>query len=168
MAAGCADDPDTATPATVTVTVTATPPTTTSTAAGLASAAIGQPQTTSVGVRATPISFENPTTRQPDPDFTRYDDRPTTWAVLDAELCAGAEPLTKTGYGFTLLDAENREYNSYDNTAQPFEPTIGGSGDLAPGECARGYVNFEQPQGVQIVAIRWDYPGGAGPLRWTL
>jgi hypothetical protein len=89
--------------------------------------------------------------------------------VLDAELCAGPRStLTKTGYGFSLIDAENREYKDYDWTSQPFKPQIGGTGDLAPGECARGYVNFALAEGVRIVAIRWDYPGGGGPLRWAL
>lgn len=129
-------------------------------------AALGEAQTSSKGVKATAMALENPTTRQPDADFARLED-PRPWAVLDAELCAGSDKLTKTGYGFTLVDTEGREYKSYDSTLQPFEPTISG-GDLAPGECARGFVNFEVPDGVQLGAVRWDYPGGGGPLRWTL
>jgi hypothetical protein len=126
---------------------------------------VGQPQVTSLGVKATPITFENPTARQP--DFVSHEG-PRPWALLDAELCAGPRStLTKTGYGFSLIDAENREYREYDSSPQPFKPQIDG-GDLAPGECARGYVNFALPEGVRIVAIRWDYPGGGGPLRWAL
>jgi len=123
-------------------------------------------QTNPAGVKATPFTLENPTARQPVSDFTRNAD-PRPWAVLDAELCAGSKALVKTGYGFTLVDAQGREYKSYDSTLQPFEPTISG-GDLSPGECTRGYVNYELPDGVEIVAVRWDYPGGGGPLRWTL
>lgn len=131
--------------------------------------ALGQPLTTGIGVRATPFSFENPTSKQPDPDFARFKKEARPWALLDAELCAGLESkLTKTGYGFSLLDADNREYKSCDSTAQPFTPIIGLSGDLGVGECARGYVSFALPEGAQIVAVRWDYPGGGGPLRWTL
>lgn len=131
--------------------------------------ALGQTLTTGIGVRATPFSFENPTSKQPDADFARFNKEARPWAVLDAELCAGLESkLTKTGYGFSLLDADNREYKSYGSTAQPFTPIIGLSGDLGVGECARGYVSFALPEGVQVVALRWDYPGGGGPLRWTL
>lgn len=129
-------------------------------------AALGEAQTTSVGVKATPFTLENPTTREIDADFAVFDEG-QPWAVLDAQLCAGTKSLSKTGYGFTLLDADGREYKSYDSTAQPFSPTISG-GNLAPGECTRGFVNFELPAGVQVVTVRWDYPGGEGPLRWTL
>jgi serine/threonine protein kinase len=129
-------------------------------------APLGQAQTTTEGVKASAVALQNPTTRQPDADFARIEEaRP--WTVLDAELCAGTNKLTKTGYGFTLLDTEGREYKSYDSTLQPFAPTISG-GDLAPGECARGVVNYEIPDGVRLAAVRWDYPGGGGPLRWTL
>lgn len=129
-------------------------------------AALGVAQTTSVGVKATPFALENPTTREIDADFAAFDEG-QPWAVLDAQLCAGTKPLSKTGYGFTLLDADGREYKSYDSSAQPFSPTISG-GNLAPDECTRGFVNFELPAGVQVVTVRWDYPGGEGPLRWTL
>lgn len=165
--AGCAGSSGTASTTTVTVTRTVSAGASAEPTAAATQAVVGQPQTTSLGVKATPITFENPTARQPDPMFARHEDS-RAWSVLDAELCAGSEPLTKTGYGFTLIDADNREYKSYDSSLQPFGPGIGGGGDFAPGECARGLVNFEQPQGVQIVAIRWDYPGGGGPLRWTL
>lgn len=127
---------------------------------------LGEAQTTTEGVKATAVALENPTMRQPDADFARIED-PRPWTVLDAELCAGADKLTKTGYGFTLVDADGREYKSYDSSLQPFEPTISG-GDLAPGECARGVVNSNLPIGVRLAAVRWDYPGGGGPLRWTL
>lgn len=137
-----------------------------STSAPVTRPVLGQSQTTRAGVKATPFTLENPTSREPDSDFARYED-PRPWSVLDAELCAGSAELAKTGYGFTLTDAQNREYKSLDSTLQPFEPVIDG-GDLAPNECARGFVNFEIPAGVQIVAVRWDYPGGGGPLRWAL
>jgi serine/threonine protein kinase, bacterial len=128
----------------VTSTPSASAPGTTTTEPTQQQAVLGESRTTSVGVRATPFTLENPTTREPDPDFARFED-PRPWAVVDAELCAGAEPIAKTGYGFTLVDAENREHKAYDSTLQPFEPTING-GNLAPGECARGYVNFELPR----------------------
>jgi hypothetical protein len=48
----------------------------------------------------------------------------------------GAEEA-KTGYCFSLIDAQNREYKPYSGhfPAEPFKPTIGLSGDFAPG-CA--------------------------------
>jgi hypothetical protein len=127
-------------------------------------AAVGEAQTTSAGAKITPLTFESPPTRPVDSD--RFPDV-QNWAVVDAELCAGTESINKTGYGFSLIDADHREYRAYDSTAQPFEPTIR-TGDLAPGECARGYVNYELPEGIQIVAVRWEYPGDGGPLRWAV
>lgn len=166
--AGCSGSSGSSSTTAETSTEPAWPPPTNAEAAPPPAGVLGQSLNTSLGVKATPITFENPTSRQPDPDFARHKEaRP--WALLDAELCAGLESkLTKTGYGFSLLDNDNREYKSYDSTAQPFQPTIGLTGDLGPGECARGYVSFALPEGAQIVAIRWDYPGGGGPLRWNL
>lgn len=169
LLAGCGGG---ATRATETVTVTAQPSSSSQTAAPATTtqaakpAGLGTAQMTSVGVTATPFTLENPTTRQPDPSVAKFEG-PQAWTVLDAELCAGTTKIAKTGYGFTLVDAANREYKSYDSSLQPFTPTITG-GDLAPGECARGFVNFQLPADAKIVAVRWDYPGGEGPLRWQL
>lgn len=168
LLAGCASGGGT-TRVTETVTVTAEPSSTQAaapTAPQAKPAGLGTAQMTSVGVTATPFTLENPTTRQPDPSVSKFEGA-QPWTVLDAELCAGTEPIAKTGYGFTLVDEANREYKSYDSSLQPFTPTITG-GDLAPGECARGYVNFQLPPDAKIVAVRWDYPGGEGPLRWPL
>ncbi|MCJ0907020.1 hypothetical protein [Rhodococcus sp. ARC_M6] len=126
---------------------------------------LGETQTTVDGAEVTPLTLENPTDRVPDSAFSRSNE-PGAWTVLDAELCAGARQISKTGYGFTLVDAANREYKSYDSSSQPFKPTISG-GKLAPGECARGYVNFQLPAGVEIAAVRWEYPGDGGPMRWA-
>lgn len=164
--AGCGGS---ATRATETVTVTAQPSSQTAAATPTPAAkpaVVGTSQMTETGVTATPITLENPTTRVPDRVVSRPGS-PQGWTVLDAELCAGSEKIRKTGYGFTLVDADNREFKSYDSSLQPFKPTITG-GDLAPGECARGYVNFQLPADAKIVAVRWEYPGDGGPLRWAL
>lgn len=167
---GCGAPETTNGAATVTVTVTAQPGGDAPVASGASGASptgqsvVGSAQTTDAGAKVTPLTYESPPTRPVDSD--RFSDV-QRWAVVDAELCAGAESINKTGYGFSLIDAEHREYRAYDSTAQPFEPTIRG-GDLAPGECARGYVNFSLPEGVQIVAVRWEYPGDGGPFRWAL
>ncbi|GEM_PF-4762022 len=140
---------------------------TTPSAASAARFTVGETQTTTDGMKATPLALENPSSRVPDLSF-RSSSGSGAWTVLDAELCAGSKTINKTGYGFTLIDAEHRTYKSYDSTSQPFKPTISGGSKLAPGECARGFVNFQLPDGVKIVSIRWEYPGDGGPFLWTL
>lgn len=161
-------DEDSAMPTRLSETPSATPSATVP-AAPISQPVVGQPQTSSTGVKATPIALVDPATLEPDPHFARTYP-PLPWTVLDAELCATSAPVYKTDYGFTLIDSQNREYKKYTehSPAEPFKPTIGPTGDLAPGECARGYVTFALPEGVDIVAVRWDYPGGGGPLRWAL
>lgn len=88
------------------------------------------------------------------------------WAVIDGELCAGSDPINKTGHGFSLVDAARNEYKPADS--QQFVPSIPGSGSLPPGECVRGLVAFDIPTDAHMVAVRWEYPGDGGPFRWAI
>ncbi|WP_133055982.1 hypothetical protein [Mycolicibacter longobardus] len=124
---------------------------------------VGHGQTTGAGATITPHSFEYPTNRSPD-----FPAEKGQWAVLDGELCAGSEPINKTGYGFSLVDAEHHEYKPFDSSRPPFSPSITGTGTLLPSECTRGLVAFDVPQGTNIVFVRWEYPGDGGPLRWAV
>lgn len=128
---------------------------------GSSSPHVGQSQMTAAGATITVHAFENPAVQS--------GVRPAQvgqWVTIDAEMCAGSAQLNKTGYGFSLIDAEHHEFKA-DNWQQ-FVPAFPGTGTLLPGECTRGFVAFDVPNGSRVVTVGWEYPSDGGPFRWTV
>lgn len=74
--------------------------------------------------------------------------------VFDAEICAGPEAASTTMHAnmfqFTVVLQDNTRYDPTSDR----EPSLG-SADIFYGECVRGWVSFEIPEGASLKHLVW-------------
>ena len=87
------------------------------------------------------------------------------FGAIDVEGCANddAQRFSLNPFYFNLQMPDNTRSES---TMPAAEPELNHT-DLAPGECVRGFVTFEVPQGQTPVAIHFR-PIGGESARWNL
>ena len=85
------------------------------------------------------------------------------FSVIDAEACAGTAQMSINPFSFGLQMPDNSRVNS---GISALDPSLHAA-SLAPGDCARGYVTFEIPQGQAPNFVLFDQ-SNAPPVKWSV
>jgi Domain of unknown function (DUF4352) len=86
------------------------------------------------------------------------------FSVIDAEACAGNASMSINPQSFGLQMPDNSRLDPAFTSA--VEPRLNLS-NLAPGDCARGYVTFETPQGQAPDFVLFEQ-SNAPPVKWSV
>ena len=77
------------------------------------------------------------------------------WAAVDFQACAGNIQLSVNRLYLILSMQDNSRIQRDGNTTRTPELT---SADLPAGECVRGWLTYQVPDGSKPVTIIWDDP----------
>jgi len=145
-------------------TTTAAPTETTSTTAAMPDEfTVGQTVETASGNPVTVYTYEQPV---PPPDEFQVPSPSGEFAAIDVEECYEVETSGPTSpYGsfdFELIMADNTRRQPVPDVKMP--PLS--FGDLALGDCVRGWVSFEVAQGERAVEVTFTFTDV--PIKWQV
>jgi hypothetical protein len=86
------------------------------------------------------------------------------FSVIDAETCAGNAAMSLNPQSFGLQMPDNSRLDPAFSSA--VEPRLNLT-NLGTGDCARGYVTFETPQGQTPSFVLFEQPN-APPVKWAV
>ncbi|MDP9485369.1 MAG: DUF4352 domain-containing protein [Actinomycetota bacterium] len=130
-------------------------------------ASIGESVSLPSGLEVRVLSYTAPVRSEEDGEFLRWKpDAGKRFAAIDVRGCAtGDDRVPFDGFEFSLTMPDDTRIASTLPTVS--DPALQGT-NLLPGECVRGFVNFQVPKGQRPAYVRFDRIFPDEVARWRV